>query len=174
MDYSASISDEAGASPWGNSPGSSPRPNQSNFAPLGADPSGNPPDSPFPYTPSPGNATPQDQENFGGEHYRRPGTASTQSATEVETQDSRTEVGSEARTSADSPGPELPQKSQEQGGPSNVGGQARQDQQPRKPQQPQFRLQAKITGLERTGKKDPILRFDVHVRSIPAVEIRSE
>ncbi|CCF36611.1 PX domain-containing protein [Colletotrichum higginsianum] len=162
MDYSASISDEAGASPWGNSPGSSPRPNQSNFATLGADPSGNPPDSPFPYTPSPGNATPQDQENFGGEHYRRPGTASTQSATEVETQDSRTEVGSEARTSADSPGPELPQKSQEQGGPPNVGGQARQDQQPRKPQQPQFRLQAKITGLERTGKKDPILRFDVH------------
>jgi hypothetical protein len=29
---------------------------------------------------------------------------------------------------------------------------------------PQYKLQAKITGLERTGKKDPILRFDVHVR----------
>ena len=28
---------------------------------------------------------------------------------------------------------------------------------------PQYRLQAKITGLERTAKKDPILRFDVHV-----------
>lgn len=28
---------------------------------------------------------------------------------------------------------------------------------------PQYKLQAKITGLERTGKKDPILRFDVHV-----------
>ncbi|KAI9803049.1 MAG: Vacuolar protein sorting-associated protein 17, partial [Phylliscum demangeonii] len=27
---------------------------------------------------------------------------------------------------------------------------------------PQYRLQAKITGLERTGRKDPILRFDVH------------
>ncbi|OXV10943.1 hypothetical protein Egran_01296 [Elaphomyces granulatus] len=27
---------------------------------------------------------------------------------------------------------------------------------------PSYRLQAKITGLERTGKKDPILRFDVH------------
>ncbi|OJJ48913.1 hypothetical protein ASPZODRAFT_129242 [Penicilliopsis zonata CBS 506.65] len=27
---------------------------------------------------------------------------------------------------------------------------------------PVYRLQAKITGLERTGKKDPILRFDVH------------
>ena len=28
---------------------------------------------------------------------------------------------------------------------------------------PQHKLQAKITGLERTGRKDPILRFDVHV-----------
>ncbi|CAK4032386.1 Vacuolar sorting-associated 17 [Lecanosticta acicola] len=27
---------------------------------------------------------------------------------------------------------------------------------------PQYKLQAKITGLERTGKKDPILRFDVY------------
>ncbi|KAK3486008.1 vacuolar protein sorting-associated protein Vps17 [Neurospora hispaniola] len=34
-------------------------------------------------------------------------------------------------------------------------------QQFRRPQ-PQFKLQAKITGLERTGRKDPILRFDVH------------
>lgn len=30
-------------------------------------------------------------------------------------------------------------------------------------QTPQYRLQAKVTGLERIGKKDPILRFDVHV-----------
>lgn len=29
-----------------------------------------------------------------------------------------------------------------------------------------FRLHAKITALERTGKKDPILRFDVHVRHL--------
>ncbi|KAK2058877.1 PX domain-containing protein [Colletotrichum caudatum] len=162
MDYSASINDEAGASPWGNSPGSSPRPNQSNFASLGADLGGDRPGSPFGYTPSPGDATLQGREDFGGEQYRRPDTASTQSATEVETQESRTEVGSEARSSVESPGPELPQKSQEQGGPPNAGGQASRDQQPRKPQQPQFRLQAKITGLERTGKKDPILRFDVH------------
>lgn len=28
---------------------------------------------------------------------------------------------------------------------------------------PQYKLQAKITALERTGRKDPILRFDVHV-----------
>jgi hypothetical protein len=29
---------------------------------------------------------------------------------------------------------------------------------------PQYKLQAKITGMERSGKKDPILRFDVYVR----------
>ena len=31
----------------------------------------------------------------------------------------------------------------------------------------QYKLQAKITGLERTGRKDPILRFDVHVSTRP-------
>jgi hypothetical protein len=37
-------------------------------------------------------------------------------------------------------------------------------QQPQQRQHlPQFKLQAKITGLERTGKKDLILRFDVYV-----------
>jgi len=30
-------------------------------------------------------------------------------------------------------------------------------------QRPQFKLQAKITGLERNGRKDPILKFDVYV-----------
>lgn len=36
---------------------------------------------------------------------------------------------------------------------------------PQKQTLPQYRLHAKITGLERTGRKDPVLRFDVHVRS---------
>lgn len=32
-----------------------------------------------------------------------------------------------------------------------------------RPPAPTFKIQGKITGLERTGKKDPILRFEVHV-----------
>ena len=32
---------------------------------------------------------------------------------------------------------------------------------------PRHKLHAKITGLERTGRKDPILRFDVYVRRTP-------
>jgi hypothetical protein len=31
---------------------------------------------------------------------------------------------------------------------------------------PQYKLQAKITALERSGRKDPVLRFDVYVRSL--------
>lgn len=31
---------------------------------------------------------------------------------------------------------------------------------------PLYKIQARITGLERTGKKDPILRFDVHVGNL--------
>jgi len=41
-----------------------------------------------------------------------------------------------------------------------------QKQQPQTtPQRPkvQYKLQAKVNGLERSGRKDPILRFDVHV-----------
>ncbi|MCJ1466383.1 Vacuolar protein sorting-associated protein 17 [Pseudocyphellaria aurata] len=30
---------------------------------------------------------------------------------------------------------------------------------------PQYQLHAKIAGLERTGRKDPVLRFDVHVKT---------
>ncbi|KAI9676182.1 MAG: Vacuolar protein sorting-associated protein 17 [Caeruleum heppii] len=38
---------------------------------------------------------------------------------------------------------------------------------PHPPSAPQYKLQAKITGLERTGRKDPILRFDVHTTNLP-------
>lgn len=37
---------------------------------------------------------------------------------------------------------------------------------PQKQTLPQYRLHAKITALERTGRKDPVLRFDVHVSSL--------
>lgn len=35
--------------------------------------------------------------------------------------------------------------------------------QPQRQNLPQYKLQAKITSLERTGRKDPVLKFDVHV-----------
>lgn len=35
-----------------------------------------------------------------------------------------------------------------------------------KPPAPVYKIQGKITALERTGKKDPVLRFDVHVSEL--------
>ena len=52
---------------------------------------------------------------------------------------------------------EAQQPQQQQGQP---GQQQQQQQQQRSPQ---YKLQAKVTGLERTGRKDSILRFDVYV-----------
>ena len=47
--------------------------------------------------------------------------------------------------------------------------QEQQYQQPQQRQVPQYRLQCKITALERTGRKDPILKFDVHVRLLSSL-----
>ncbi|KAF2220172.1 vacuolar sorting-associated protein [Elsinoe ampelina] len=55
------------------------------------------------------------------------------------------------------------QQYQQQGGDQQRPQQAARyhPRQPQKPQ-PQYKLQCKITALERTGKKDPILRFDAY------------
>lgn len=53
-----------------------------------------------------------------------------------------------------------PQTHQRAVGPNRYHGSTRPAQ--RQPL-PQYKLQAKIAGLERTGRKDPVLRFDVHV-----------
>lgn len=61
-----------------------------------------------------------------------------------------------------------PQQQQQQQPPPKSPGPNRYHVANRPPQRqtlPQYRLHAKITGLERTGRKDPVLRFDVHVSS---------
>ncbi|KAK6505778.1 Vacuolar protein sorting-associated protein 17 [Arthrobotrys musiformis] len=45
---------------------------------------------------------------------------------------------------------------------SKQAGQQQQQQQQQQRPTVQYKLRAKVTGLERTGRKDPILRFDVH------------
>lgn len=40
---------------------------------------------------------------------------------------------------------------------------------PARPTPPQYKLQAKINGLERSGRKDPILRFDVYVQRLISI-----
>ncbi|KAH9827722.1 Vacuolar protein sorting-associated protein 17, partial [Teratosphaeria destructans] len=59
------------------------------------------------------------------------------------------------------PHPRHPQQHQPQ--PQHQHQHQTQHQSHHQPQHmPQYKLQAKITGLERTGKRDPILRFDVY------------
>ncbi|KAK5653903.1 hypothetical protein OQA88_7828 [Cercophora sp. LCS_1] len=172
MDYSASIHDAdhpAEASPWGNSPGSSPQHNRTSFGALAE-----PPANPFRYpSQSSGNGL-NDDGGFGSAEadYRRPDTAGSVSAAESISESHPVEAAAdqqEQENQGDSIGgqgspPPFPQQpnfaqhqAQEQ---QHLQGQQRQ-QQARRPQ-PQYKLQAKITGLERTGRKDPILRFDVH------------
>ena len=56
-----------------------------------------------------------------------------------------------------------PQSQQQRSGPNRYHGGANRNV--TRQNLPQYKLQAKITSLERTGRKDPVLRFDVHVRS---------
>lgn len=149
MDYSAHDPDHpAGNDPWA----SSPQHNKTSF--------GQPPTSDIPSSPLPPQASPygQDSENYGymGDQgsQNRPNTAS--------------ENGDSARYPPQDPRQEGQAAQQQQ------HGQAQGQQGHNQPQryhgsrqqrpQPQYKLQAKVTGLERTGKKDPILRFDVYVR----------
>ncbi len=182
MDYSASIHDadhSADASPWGNSPSSSPRADRTTFGSITADP----PASPFRYpSQSPGNGL-QDDGGFGASdaEFRRPDTASTVSAAESSPSESNAEDlsrtlqqhpydhESQGFLTGDQGPPPPPQQPQPGQAPGDHAQQQQQQPQPRRPPQPpQFKLQAKITGLERTGRKDPILRFDVHVWTVPA------
>lgn len=174
MDYSSSMQDDnPAASPWGNSPATSPRQNRTGFGSvLGSEP----PTSPFPYNSN--NGFGQEQEGgFGAQDsFKRPDTASTTSGATAEADQSRpgTAAGedqSEATSySRDDGAAEASEQTQETAANSAAGPQAsqqgQQGQRPQQPQQPQFRLVAKITGLERTGKKDPVLRFDVHVSGV--------
>lgn len=148
MDYSASIheTEDPAASPWGNTPGSSPQHDRTTFASL----TGDAPVPAFPYTPQSSNGL----GPSGDDVFPQSGSITPAAGGGSEHEDAGLTASSESGTV---PPSEAPQSAASTEVPPEDA------QQPRKPPQPQFRLQAKITGLERTGKKDPILRFDVHV-----------
>ena len=145
MDYSAHDPDHPGGrDPWA----SSPQANRISF--------GQPPTNDIPSSPLPPQASPYRE---GGEQYgyigdqdaqSRPGTAP--------------ENGDHLQQ-PQMPGQDAPRSSQPQSGqqPQRYHGTRPQRQ------QQHYKLQAKVTGLERNGKKDPVLRFDVYV-SFPTLE----
>lgn len=166
MDYSTD--NPAEASPWGSSPVSSPRHARTSSFPA----SGEVPPSPTPYSPQQStNAGYATDDTLNGNGYNRPeSSAGTESVTESDGQSHRPDTAESFRSQpeaafANQPQQPSPTQQQYQGQVHRPEPQryssGRQQQQP--PQGPQYKLQAKITGLERTGRKDPILRFDIHV-----------
>lgn len=168
MDYSTSIHDAdnpAGASPWGSSPVSSPQHARTSSFPTTSDV----PPSPTPFRSNAPGAGYED--TMGGGGYQRPeSSAGTDSVAESDGR--RPDTAESVRSQAEqqpflggqqqqSPGQAQYQAQPHRSEPQRYHSAARQPQQ--QPQAPQYKLQAKITGLERTGRKDPILRFDIHV-----------
>lgn len=155
MDYSAAAADPAlhGSSPWGSS---SPRANRSSFPGPGSES----PESPA--------ATPQHSHSH--------------SQDSISTNPFANEAGPPAAPETQLPPPEIPPtREQPQGG---VGPSLQETTQQRQQQQmrpgaaryhsarqqrpvPAYKLQAKVTALERTGRKDPVIRFDVYVGFSP-------
>lgn len=154
MDYSAHDPDHpGGGDPWA----SSPKANRTSF--------GQAPTSDIPSSPLPPHASPygEHSDNYGymdDPHAQpRPGTASEsgEDAQQSQTSDVAPPVQD---APAQQQGPQAPQQGQQQGSqPQRYHGQRSQQKQ----QQQHYKLSAKVTALERNGKKDPILRFDVYV-----------
>jgi hypothetical protein len=159
MDYGASINDpeDPAVSPWGNSPATSPHHARTGFAPAASE-NGS---SPFLYGPRPAGL----EASGDSAPFPRPGTATTESGTEGGDDEQPATLASSVAESANESHPDASQQARESQAqapkPPQQGDQPQQ--QPPAQQRPQFKLQAKITGLERTGKKDPVLRFDIHV-----------
>ena len=191
MDYSSLPNDPdlpAGTSPWQSSPQ---RPNRRSDSMSEA---GSVPSSPLakhsPYRPEPqqlGEEGVVDQETFvGGNGGSRGERAGNSSAPAQNGSTQRTPGGDQSSPTIEQSfqGRQQPQQS-----PSQQNYQPRPQQQQQYTQQqqqraagpnryhsgarptarqalPQYRLQAKVTGLERTGRKDPAVRFDVYVSSM--------
>lgn len=159
MDYRTSIPEDenpAGGSPWSTSPPASPRRNEPNYSTLGHQAYG-----------AHDTSNGLQHDDLTDNAFARPNTASSTGST-TEFDPSRSLQASQS-SEYGPPLEESQQVQQQENQPPESqgnlpGSNSTVEQQPqsRKPSYPQYKLQAKITGLERTGKKDPILRFDVH------------
>jgi len=159
MDYSATSVEDPGASAWGSSPAASPQhARQSSFGQSDVPP------SPTPYTPTRDTSYSQDETMGGNSIYNRPESRAAESATESE--DLRPDTAESVAIDPQSAFAGHQQQQQAAQQPQRYHQTAQRQPQPQQQQSSQYKLQAKITGLERTGRKDPILRFDVHVSRV--------
>jgi hypothetical protein len=141
MDYSAHDPDHPGGrDPWA----SSPQANRTSF--------GQPPTNDIPSSPLPPQASPYHE---GGEQYGYMGD-----------QDAQSRPGTAPENGDHLQQPQMPSQDAPRSPNAQQGQQQPQRYHGNRPQRQQqhYKLQAKVTGLERNSKKDPILRFDVYVR----------
>ncbi|OKL57531.1 hypothetical protein UA08_07093 [Talaromyces atroroseus] len=139
MDYSSIAHDPA--DPTGPSPWDSPRADRDTFGAAGNS------SSDVPSTP-----LPPSQALFDDNHHAEPNAGNGQVAV---SEPSPRSAPANEHEYAQQPA----QQQRRTEGPARYQTGARQNA---RPPAPAYRLQGKITGLERTGKKDPILRFDVY------------
>ncbi|KAG9951928.1 vacuolar protein sorting-associated protein Vps17, partial [Aureobasidium melanogenum] len=151
MDYSSAIANDAGRDPWA----SSPQHDRSNF------PQTNnhevPPTSSLSHQPP---APDGDDEHYD-DNSQLPTQNNQYASQQQQSQPYDNSTRSEPQRYHHARPQHPPQQpSHHQQPPQNY----QQQQQQQQPQQPrkQYKLQAKITALERTGRKDPVLRFDVY------------
>ncbi|CAO2651574.1 Nn.00g041440.m01.CDS01 [Neocucurbitaria sp. VM-36] len=151
MDYSAHDPDHPGGSdPWASSP-------KANRTSFGQAPTNDIPSSPLPPQASPYREDSQQYGYMGDQDTEnRPSTASENGENG---QQGQVASGGQGQGQVqDAPQPQQGQQQAPQHGqqPQRYHGTRTQRQ------QQHYKLQAKVTGLERNGKKDPILRFDVY------------
>lgn len=150
MDYSAHDPDHpAGGDPWA----SSPKANRQSF--------GQAPTTDIPSSPLPPQASPYRE---GGEQYGYMGDQDAQNRPSTASENGDPQQHAPA-SSQDAPQPSQGQQGQQQAPQHGQQPQRYHGTRPQRQQQQHYKLQAKVTGLERNGKKDPILRFDVYVCS---------
>lgn len=165
MDYSSSLHEDnpAEASPWGSSPAASPQHNRSTFNPAPEAPGspvyGQNREHGDNYTSDPGIAGGLGQPDEAGNAHVYD---QKQDTTEPSVEHPSQQTGEQQ--AAGHP------EQQRQAHPSQDAQRQQGASRPAARQGPHYKLQAKITGLERVGRKDPILRFDVHVR-VPFVRL---
>jgi hypothetical protein len=135
--------DLAEPSPWG-----SPHPDSNTFASAGQ--VTDVPSAPLP---------PHQQSPYGNYQDTESGIAQGAAPGEAAGTPQSAQAGETA--SSQQPQSTVNQQSPRSDGPARYQTGARQNA--ARPPAPAYKLQGKITALERTGKKDPVLRFDVYV-----------
>lgn len=150
MDYSSAIANDAGGSPWA----SSPQHDRSTF------PQSNNHDVPASNTLSHQPPAP-DGDDFRQDD-QLPPQSNQYTSQQPQAQSYDNSNRSEPQRYHHARPQHPPQQPSHQGQPQQYQQQQQQQQPPQQPRK-QYKLQAKITALERTGRKDPVLRFDVYV-----------